>query len=156
LSASALNWPCAADGWPDPDPPRTVRARGQSGAKAVLLERLPGFPDGIARAAGGKGGFWVGLTAPSQPVVHLLPWRCAPSSLTPRYRAGRNVEPGRVRQLQSRADHAARRAAAATEVRTRGRGPCRTGCGPGSTKAGTGSAQRRQPVVHLRRRQPMP
>ncbi len=50
---------------------------GQSGKREVLVDGLPGFPDGVGRAAGGRGGFWIGLTAPTQPVVHLLPWLCA-------------------------------------------------------------------------------
>ena len=48
----------------------------QSGVKEVLVDRLPGYPDGITRVAGGSG-FWVALTLPRQPVADYLRWRCA-------------------------------------------------------------------------------
>lgn len=150
--------PCVADGRPDPDPPCTVRARGQSGTKAVLTERLPGFPDGIARAAGGKGGFWVGLTAPTQPVVHLLPWRCAPTARPTRCRAGAVMGGPSIRNWSAapeRADRTTGSRRSPQRCAPRGEAPAAWG-GPGSTKAGTGSAQPRQPFVRLRRRRPAP
>ncbi|KAK9832113.1 hypothetical protein WJX81_008412 [Elliptochloris bilobata] len=45
------------------------------GEKEVLVDKLPGFPDGITRVSGGSG-FWVALAVPTQPaLLHLLPWR---------------------------------------------------------------------------------
>ena len=55
----------------------------QSGEKEVLVDRLPGYPDGITRVPGGSG-FWVALTLPSQPIARLLRWGCArPARLGP-------------------------------------------------------------------------
>ena len=36
----------------------------------TLVDRLPGYPDGISRAP--DGGFWLGLVAPLSPMMRLL------------------------------------------------------------------------------------
>ena len=40
------------------------------GNRTILIDRLPGFPDGIARAPGG--GFWVSIVVPAQPGINAL------------------------------------------------------------------------------------
>ncbi|KAL3155800.1 hypothetical protein ABBQ32_012813 [Trebouxia sp. C0010 RCD-2024] len=51
--------------------------RGQT---EVMIDSLPGFPDGVSLAVDGN--FWITLVAPNQPFVKVLPYRCAPSPNT--------------------------------------------------------------------------
>eukprot|EP00929_Paragymnodinium_shiwhaense_P090447 TRINITY_DN50639_c0_g1_i1.p1 TRINITY_DN50639_c0_g1~~TRINITY_DN50639_c0_g1_i1.p1 ORF type:complete len:188 (-),score=22.46 TRINITY_DN50639_c0_g1_i1:56-619(-) len=46
-----------------------------AGSVDVLIDRLPGMPDGITRS--GKGGFWISLVVPLSPLLRMLaprPW----------------------------------------------------------------------------------
>jgi sugar lactone lactonase YvrE len=54
--------PCAAD--------YAAGAAPQAGTTDVLVEHLPGVPDGICRAS--AGGFWVSLVVPIKPIARLL------------------------------------------------------------------------------------
>lgn len=40
------------------------------GKRSILIDRLPGFPDGVTRAR--EGGFWVSIVVPAQPGVDAL------------------------------------------------------------------------------------
>ena len=42
----------------------------------VMIDSLPGFPDGVSLAEDGN--FWITLVAPKQPFVKVLPYRSAP------------------------------------------------------------------------------
>lgn len=50
-----------------PDPPAGPKA----GSSDVLIDRLPGVPDGCSRAEDGSG-FWVSLITPVKPITKLL------------------------------------------------------------------------------------
>ena len=68
-----------------------------AGARSVLIDRLPGFPDGVARGpptADGHDTFWIAIIAPAQPITALLPFRLGralfgwlPAAVKPRFRA---------------------------------------------------------------------
>lgn len=45
------------------------------GQTEVMIDSLPGFPDGVSLAEDGN--FWITLVAPNQPFVKLLPYRSA-------------------------------------------------------------------------------
>ena len=49
--------------------------RVQAGRREVLVDRLPGFPDGITRSKDGRS-FWVGLVAPPSLMSKAMPYRC--------------------------------------------------------------------------------
>lgn len=42
----------------------------QAGQREVLVDKLPGFPDGITTSSSGS--FWVGLVVPKMPIVAWL------------------------------------------------------------------------------------
>ena len=51
----------------------------QKGHMEVMIDSLPGFPDGVSLAEDGN--FWIALAAPDQAFVKILPYRCASCSL---------------------------------------------------------------------------
>ena len=51
----------------------------QKGQLEVMIDSLPGFPDGVSLAEDGN--FWIALTAPDQAFVKILPYRCVSCSL---------------------------------------------------------------------------
>lgn len=67
-----------------------------TGRKSVLIDRLPGFPDGITRGpptAAGLDTFWIAIIAPAQPITALLPSRLGraffgwvPASVKPKFK----------------------------------------------------------------------
>ncbi|GMH38773.1 hypothetical protein BSKO_06657 [Bryopsis sp. KO-2023] len=44
-----------------------------AGTRHLLIDSLPGFPDGIARSSDGN--FWVSIVAPPSPILKLLPYK---------------------------------------------------------------------------------
>lgn len=42
----------------------------QAGHSEVLVERLPGIPDGVSRS--GSGGFWIGVVTPELHALKFL------------------------------------------------------------------------------------
>ena len=80
-----------------------------AGARSVLIDRLPGFPDGITRGpptTDGRDTFWIAIIAPAQPITALLPSRLGraffgwlPAAVKPRFRAW-----GAVARVSARGD----------------------------------------------------
>lgn len=49
----------------------------KQGSSEVILDNLPGFPDGISRRSDGSGNFWVAIISPRKKFVdfvHPFPW----------------------------------------------------------------------------------
>lgn len=46
----------------------------QAGRREVILDALPGFPDGVSRSADGKS-FWVGVVTPPSLMSKAMPYR---------------------------------------------------------------------------------
>lgn len=59
--------------WPLANAARYWLSGARAGQLDVLVERLPGMPDGIKAAP--DGGFWVGLVTPLAPVLRLLKYK---------------------------------------------------------------------------------
>ena len=61
----------------------------QEGQLEILIDSLPGFPDGVSLAEDGN--FWITLAAPNQAFVKILPYRCDMTHAWPATKTGSPV-----------------------------------------------------------------